>query len=89
MRHRKEAREKGFPSKDSEAGTALTPEGSCVAEEEPLMREAIDCRAGLSCPSHVVTSPCHLLFRIFVNRSLALEKIKCFGFDMDYTLASK
>uniref|UniRef100_A0A8D0G4R9 5'-nucleotidase domain containing 4 n=1 Tax=Sphenodon punctatus TaxID=8508 RepID=A0A8D0G4R9_SPHPU len=26
-------------------------------------------------------------FRIFVNRSLALEKIKCFGFDMDYTLA--
>ncbi|KAI1230171.1 hypothetical protein IHE44_0010565 [Lamprotornis superbus] len=25
---------------------------------------------------------------IFVNRSLALEKIKCFGFDMDYTLAS-
>lgn len=26
--------------------------------------------------------------RIFVNRSLALEKIKCFGFDMDYTLAS-
>lgn len=26
--------------------------------------------------------------RIFVNRSLALEKIKCFGFDTDYTLAS-
>ncbi|XP_032085345.1 cytosolic purine 5'-nucleotidase-like [Thamnophis elegans] len=25
--------------------------------------------------------------RIFVNRSLALEKIKCFGLDMDYTLA--
>lgn len=25
--------------------------------------------------------------RIFVNRSLELEKIKCFGFDMDYTLA--
>ncbi|XP_040201925.1 cytosolic purine 5'-nucleotidase-like isoform X1 [Rana temporaria] len=25
--------------------------------------------------------------RIFVNRSLSLEKIKCFGFDMDYTLA--
>lgn len=23
-----------------------------------------------------------------MNRSLALEKIKCFGFDMDYTLAS-
>ncbi|XP_072410116.1 cytosolic purine 5'-nucleotidase-like isoform X3 [Chiloscyllium punctatum] len=25
--------------------------------------------------------------RVFVNRSLALEKIKCFGFDMDYSLA--
>ncbi|XP_053574130.1 cytosolic purine 5'-nucleotidase-like isoform X2 [Bombina bombina] len=25
--------------------------------------------------------------RVFVNRSLTLEKIKCFGFDMDYTLA--
>ncbi|XP_069475110.1 cytosolic purine 5'-nucleotidase-like isoform X2 [Ambystoma mexicanum] len=25
--------------------------------------------------------------RVFVNRSLALEKIKCFGFDMDYTIA--
>jgi hypothetical protein len=26
-------------------------------------------------------------FRIFVNRSLSLEKIKFYGFDMDYTLA--
>ena len=26
-------------------------------------------------------------YRIFVNRSLALEKIKFYGFDMDYTLA--
>uniref|UniRef100_A0A4W4DR67 Cytosolic purine 5'-nucleotidase n=1 Tax=Electrophorus electricus TaxID=8005 RepID=A0A4W4DR67_ELEEL len=25
--------------------------------------------------------------KVFVNRSLAMEKIKCFGFDMDYTLA--
>ncbi|CAL1569530.1 unnamed protein product [Knipowitschia caucasica] len=25
--------------------------------------------------------------RIFVNRSLTLENIKCYGFDMDYTLA--
>ncbi|XP_051830477.1 5'-nucleotidase domain-containing protein 4 [Antechinus flavipes] len=25
--------------------------------------------------------------RVFVNRSLALGKIRCFGFDMDYTLA--
>lgn len=28
-----------------------------------------------------------LCFRIFVNRSLHLEKIKFYGFDMDYTLA--
>lgn len=27
--------------------------------------------------------------RIFVNRSLHLDKIKFFGFDMDYTLAGK
>ena len=27
------------------------------------------------------------LCRIFVNRSLTLEKIKFYGFDMDYTLA--
>jgi len=31
---------------------------------------------------------CLLYFcRIFVNRSLHMEKIKFFGFDMDYTLA--
>lgn len=29
------------------------------------------------------------LYRVFVNRSLAMEKIKCFGFDMDYTLAGE
>ena len=27
--------------------------------------------------------------RVFVNRSLMLEKVKYFGFDMDYTLAGK
>ncbi|KAK1905961.1 Cytosolic purine 5'-nucleotidase [Dissostichus eleginoides] len=26
--------------------------------------------------------------KVFVNRSLAMEKINCFGFDMDYTLAA-
>ncbi|KAL2100447.1 hypothetical protein ACEWY4_004841 [Coilia grayii] len=26
-------------------------------------------------------------YRVFVNRSLNLENIKCYGFDMDYTLA--
>uniref|UniRef100_A0A671T2N3 Cytosolic purine 5'-nucleotidase-like n=1 Tax=Sinocyclocheilus anshuiensis TaxID=1608454 RepID=A0A671T2N3_9TELE len=29
----------------------------------------------------------HFCNKVFVNRSLAMEKIKCFGFDMDYTLA--
>lgn len=28
-----------------------------------------------------------LLFSVFVNRSLMLEKVKFYGFDMDYTLA--
>ena len=28
-----------------------------------------------------------LLFSIFVNRSLQLDRIKFYGFDMDYTLA--
>lgn len=28
-------------------------------------------------------------FRVFVNRSLMLERVKFYGFDMDYTLASK
>ncbi|XP_056147214.1 cytosolic purine 5'-nucleotidase-like isoform X7 [Lampris incognitus] len=26
--------------------------------------------------------------KVFVNRSLTLEKVKCYGFDMDYTLAT-
>lgn len=30
-----------------------------------------------------------IIFRIFVNRSLHLQKIRFFGFDMDYTLACK
>ena len=29
----------------------------------------------------------HFFPRVFVNRSLHLEKIKFYGFDMDYTLA--
>lgn len=27
--------------------------------------------------------------RVFVSRSLRLEKIKCFGFDLDYTICGK
>ena len=29
------------------------------------------------------------LSRVFVNRSLYLERVKFYGFDMDYTLAGK
>ncbi|XP_071090946.1 cytosolic purine 5'-nucleotidase-like isoform X1 [Haliotis cracherodii] len=36
------------------------------------------------CPRRYRREPHH---RVFVNRSLHLEKIKFFGFDMDYTLA--
>lgn len=40
------------------------------------------------CKRH--SSDCFTFFsRVFVNRSLAMEKIKCFGFDMDYTLAGE
>lgn len=28
-----------------------------------------------------------VLFRVFVNRSVNLDKVKIFGFDMDYTLS--
>lgn len=28
-------------------------------------------------------------FRVFVNRSLMLERVKFYGFDMDYILVSK
>ena len=31
----------------------------------------------------------HAHKRVFVNRSLSMEKIKFFGFDMDYTLAGR
>uniref|UniRef100_A0A8C9T2Z6 5'-nucleotidase, cytosolic II, like 1 n=1 Tax=Scleropages formosus TaxID=113540 RepID=A0A8C9T2Z6_SCLFO len=35
-----------------------------------------------------LSNHCHsLCFRVFVNRSLTLENIRCYGFDMDYTLA--
>ena len=39
--------------------------------------------------TQLLLAECHLFDRIFVNRSLYLEKIKFFGFDMDYTLAGE
>jgi len=36
---------------------------------------------------HVFSEPLKTSSKVFVNRSLDLNKIKCFGFDMDYTLA--
>jgi len=38
---------------------------------------------GVKCYSNL------FVFRVFVNRSLHMKKIKFFGFDMDYTLAGK
>ncbi|XP_053257259.1 cytosolic purine 5'-nucleotidase-like [Podarcis raffonei] len=48
---------------------------------------AMEPRAELSAPETRAPVKRDYHHRIFVNRSLALEKIKCFGFDMDYTLA--
>ncbi|KAM7284639.1 cytosolic purine 5'-nucleotidase isoform X4 [Ixodes scapularis] len=45
---------------------------------------AIDDGAQSGAPKKYYRAPHH---RIFVNRSLHLDKIKFFGFDMDYTLA--
>ncbi|CAN7990131.1 unnamed protein product [Ixodes hexagonus] len=45
---------------------------------------AIDDGAQAGAPKKYYRAPHH---RIFVNRSLHLDKIKFFGFDMDYTLA--
>ena len=36
---------------------------------------------------NIINVPPVFCFRVFVNRSLSLDKIKFFGFDMDYTLA--
>ena len=35
----------------------------------------------------IINAPPVFCFRVFVNRSLSLDKINFFGFDMDYTLA--
>lgn len=37
--------------------------------------------------SYVPKSEIAPVSRVFVNRSLMLEKVKFYGFDMDYTLA--
>lgn len=54
----------------------------------PLILFRCDC---LSIETFVVYSMRIIRFccRIFVNRSLHLENIKFYGFDMDYTLAGK
>ncbi|KAM4644931.1 cytosolic purine 5'-nucleotidase-like isoform 5-T5 [Amazona ochrocephala] len=74
-----------FPSCDPRLGQgrALGP-----ASPRGVARAAGDCggTAAGAGPWGAASYPWGSL-RIFVNRSLALEKIKCFGFDMDYTLA--
>lgn len=57
----------------------------CVSQDSQLLEASFTIfRTDLICPFHQF---CHC--RIFVNRSLHMENIKFFGFDMDYTLAGK
>ncbi|XP_063788023.1 5'-nucleotidase domain-containing protein 4-like isoform X2 [Pseudophryne corroboree] len=63
---------------------------ACTVTFFPLLLDRLCLRCAAFPQSHTV--PVLLtgrsnIARIFVNRSLGLEKIKCFGFDMDYTLA--
>uniref|UniRef100_A0A8D3E2A5 5'-nucleotidase, cytosolic II, like 1 n=1 Tax=Scophthalmus maximus TaxID=52904 RepID=A0A8D3E2A5_SCOMX len=51
----------------------------------PLSRSLDDLNVRL--PRSTVKIPLMFHHRVFVNRSLTLENIKCYGFDMDYTLA--
>lgn len=46
-----------------------------------------NCKKGMTYQSN--KQPPVFPFRVFVNRSLTLENIKCYGFDMDYTLAGE
>uniref|UniRef100_A0A672PW67 Cytosolic purine 5'-nucleotidase-like n=1 Tax=Sinocyclocheilus grahami TaxID=75366 RepID=A0A672PW67_SINGR len=59
---------------------------SASEKSEPFYFISQNCELQTIATKH--TSDCFTFFpRVFVNRSLAMEKIKCFGFDMDYTLA--
>lgn len=49
----------------------------------------LQCRVSVAAVRVPCVTRSSLSSRVFVNRSLAMEKIKCFGFDMDYTLAGE
>lgn len=51
--------------------------------------ELNECSSPSNCNQSLPSKKFHraMHHRVFVNRSLHLEKIKFFGFDMDYTLA--
>lgn len=64
----------------------------CCDVFPPLINGELYREASPSAPAGTTLLTVLVLFpssRVFVNRSLAMEKIKCFGFDMDYTLAGE
>ena len=65
--------------------TQITGPSKAAREEKPPLLLP-NFAAAISNPLPNMTV-CFEICRIFVNRSLHLEKIKFFGFDMDYTLA--
>ncbi|KAJ8338780.1 hypothetical protein SKAU_G00355660 [Synaphobranchus kaupii] len=62
--------------------TVTTGESMLVCQETPQLKLGSE-------PNHLDVRSVKRDYphRVFVNRSLTLEKIKCYGFDMDYTLA--
>nr|XP_054765397.1 cytosolic purine 5'-nucleotidase-like isoform X1 [Lytechinus pictus]XP_054765398.1 cytosolic purine 5'-nucleotidase-like isoform X1 [Lytechinus pictus] len=66
---------------------ALNNFGGAMSSESSMSHEAGDGLDYLSSPANIKKYRREAHKRVFVNRSLSMEKIKFFGFDMDYTLA--
>ncbi|VVC94078.1 unnamed protein product [Leptidea sinapis] len=69
--------------------TVEIPDKSIVGVGKPLNRSELelDCYAETTMVHNTWLDKRSLEHRIFVNRSLHLENVKFYGFDMDYTLA--
>uniref|UniRef100_A0A8D3D8P9 5'-nucleotidase, cytosolic II, like 1 n=1 Tax=Scophthalmus maximus TaxID=52904 RepID=A0A8D3D8P9_SCOMX len=65
------------------SGPDLLQIGRSVSVRVSLIKTKLNVRL----PRSTVKIPLMFHHRVFVNRSLTLENIKCYGFDMDYTLA--
>ncbi|XP_045406589.1 5'-nucleotidase domain-containing protein 4 [Lemur catta] len=65
----------------------LTNTSSLNLDTSTLLRKVTTPTLTITHPHTQGTHAC-TVGQIFVNRSLALGKIRCFGFDMDYTLAA-